>query len=114
MVTPPSTLARNASESNLDFDAFATTESVHASVRLDYRKTGAVTASLSIMVGTEPKQLGHTPAALLRPLPECASYEVCCNKARPRNSRRALSGSRAPAPRDRARDHKSQCAGRID
>src|SRR6476659_7807576 len=65
MVTPPSTLARNASGSNLDFDAFATTESVHASVRLDYRKTGAVTASLSTMFGTEPKQLGHTPAASL-------------------------------------------------
>src|SRR6478672_587130 len=65
MVTPPSALARNSSGSNFNFDVFATTESVRASVRLDYRKTGAATASLSIMFGTDPKQLGHTPAALL-------------------------------------------------
>jgi hypothetical protein len=63
MVTPPSALARNSSGSNFNFDVFATTESVRASVRIDYRKTGAATASLSIMFGTEPKQLGHTPEA---------------------------------------------------
>jgi hypothetical protein len=65
-VTPASTLERNASRSNLDFDVFATAKSrPRKGSWLHYHRTGATTARLSTMFGSKPRAIaapgGDTP-----------------------------------------------------